>query len=216
MDKLTLLMYTNNVEGEPLESTVTNNILANCGSMPIISVSQTPMKFGENICVGKVGNSHHNIFRQVLIGLECIKTPFVLVAESDTLYPPEYFTFTDLTRHHCYAYDNLWVIFFRSPYRYYYKGIGECARIIDRDDWLDYLSRVMKDKPMWAGPEAKHSLPAYCHLRVTGDDHWTGRPAINFRTGKGISSGRSTTEIKEENLPYWGSARELWHRVTGL
>ena len=66
----TILYYTTNMEDPAFEEKVRQNILIHCGYMPIVSVSHKPIDFGTNICVGDVGASGFNMFRQVQIGLK--------------------------------------------------------------------------------------------------------------------------------------------------
>ncbi|HDZ13370.1 hypothetical protein LCGC14_0643800 [marine sediment metagenome] len=58
---------------------------------PIISVTQQPLDFGTNICVGDIGRSYKSIQSQVLVGALCAKTKYIALAEHDTLYPEGYF-----------------------------------------------------------------------------------------------------------------------------
>jgi len=62
--------------------------------LPIISVSHEPLDFGKNICVGDIGRSHLNIYKQILIGCKEAETKYVAMAEDDILYSWEHF--------HCY------------------------------------------------------------------------------------------------------------------
>jgi hypothetical protein len=57
----------------------------------IISVSQRPINFGDNICVGDIGRTHLSLYRQMLIGAEAADTEFVALAEHDCMYTPEHF-----------------------------------------------------------------------------------------------------------------------------
>ena len=59
--------------------------------LPIISVSHEPMDLGTNICVGDIGRSHLNIYRQMLIGCKAAKTKYVAMAEDDILYSYSHF-----------------------------------------------------------------------------------------------------------------------------
>lgn len=58
---------------------------------PIISVTQQPLDFGENICVGDIGRSFKNIQTQILVGAFKTKTKYIALAEHDMLYPEGYF-----------------------------------------------------------------------------------------------------------------------------
>lgn len=90
----TIIYYTSNREKPEFETKIQKNLFSVIGDTPLISISQQPIDFGENICVGNVGTSDHNIYRQ--IQLECLKakTKYVCTAKADCLYPPtEYFNF---------------------------------------------------------------------------------------------------------------------------
>lgn len=58
---------------------------------PLISVSQQPLDFGTNICVGDIGRSYKNIQSQALVGALAAGTKYIALAEHDTLYPEGYF-----------------------------------------------------------------------------------------------------------------------------
>lgn len=90
-DLLTVIYYTSNREEKEFENKVKAKLLEVIGKLPLISVSQKPIDFRKNICVGDVGVCDANLFRQIQIGCEAANTPFVISAETDCLYPPEYF-----------------------------------------------------------------------------------------------------------------------------
>jgi hypothetical protein len=58
---------------------------------PVISVSQIPLSFGDNVCVGNIGQSNKNLYTQVLLGVQSAKTKYVAMAEDDVLYIPDHF-----------------------------------------------------------------------------------------------------------------------------
>ena len=91
MSDLTVIYYTSNY-ASPYFLANTLAILKNAiGDLPVISVSHKPMDFGRNICVGDIGRSHLNIYRQILIGAKAAETPYVALAEDDILYPASHF-----------------------------------------------------------------------------------------------------------------------------
>ncbi len=104
-EDLTVVYYTSNfLEGTNpyfLENTKKQLVQA-IGDLPLIVVSQLPMleddllltKEGEpplNICVGNVGRSHLNIYKQILAGAREVKTPYFATAEDDILYSYAHF-----------------------------------------------------------------------------------------------------------------------------
>jgi hypothetical protein len=60
------------------------------GDIPIVSVSQRPIDFGRNVCVGEIGRSWMSLYRQILAGLDAIDTENVVIAEHDVLYTAEH------------------------------------------------------------------------------------------------------------------------------
>lgn len=67
-------------------------LLKAIGDAPLISVSREPLDFGTNVLDdGEKGME--NIYKQLLRAAKLATTPYIIVAEDDTLYPPEHFTF---------------------------------------------------------------------------------------------------------------------------
>jgi hypothetical protein len=91
MKDLTVIYYTANTMESRLFKTAQEQLLKAIGDLPLISVSQKPMDFGENICVGEIGVSTYNLYKQALEGAKAAKTKYVAMAEDDTLYSPEHF-----------------------------------------------------------------------------------------------------------------------------
>lgn len=93
---LTIIYYTCNYLDTKnpyfLENTRKQLLKATEG-LPIISVSQLPITFGKNICVGNIGRSHLNIYRQILTGCKAATTEWVAMAEDDILYSQQHFHF---------------------------------------------------------------------------------------------------------------------------
>jgi hypothetical protein len=90
---LTIIYYTDNTLPEDLETTVQRQLVLSAEGKPIISVSQKPLAFGRNICLGDIGRSHLSIYRQMLAGGEAADTEWVGLAEHDCMYTPEHWNF---------------------------------------------------------------------------------------------------------------------------
>lgn len=91
---LTVIYYTSNwlEKTNPyFLSNTKKQLLEAIGDLPLVSVSHKPIDFGLNICVGDIGRSHLNIYRQILTGCRAAKTEFVALAEDDILYSYEHF-----------------------------------------------------------------------------------------------------------------------------
>ena len=79
------------------------------GDIPIISVSQEPIDFGRNICVGDIGSSGSSMEFQVITGMREVKTEWVAVAEHDCIYSSEHFNWTPPDKEYFWYNDNVWL-----------------------------------------------------------------------------------------------------------
>jgi hypothetical protein len=208
----TILYYTSNHEDPIFENKIRENIWQQKGDLPIISVSQRPINFGQNICVGDVGLSYLNEFRQILIGAMSVRTDYIIFAESDFLYPRDYFTFNPTADN--YLYDNVWMVFKDSTKKYAKKPYSDGAQIcktrlvIDRfERWLDgkpplgYLGRIRVKQ--------KHPLQNGIRDPMFGRQLFTGEPCISFKTGNNVRNITNTLPIQTDHLDPWGKFDEL-------
>lgn len=207
----TILYYTSNREDPVFESNIQKILVENSNDLPIVSVSQKPIDLGMNICVGEKPHSYTSEFMQIRLGLEAIKTPYVLTAESDFLYPPEYFKFTPSELGKVYRFWNVWIAYDK----FYKKGYSDGAQLVDRLLWLDLINKCLPSRKDWNQEMLGHCQPDRSHRY---DEHpWTSsNPAISFKTKDNISS---RTQLKKEEpvkeLPFWGDIKnlkeKLWH-----
>src|SRR3989344_4984840 len=94
MSDLTILYYTANTIPDITAARVRDYLAkVTKNKFSIISVSQKPIIFGRNICVGEIGRSKYNCYKQILIGAREIKTKYVACVEDDTLYAIEHFDY---------------------------------------------------------------------------------------------------------------------------
>jgi glycosyltransferase involved in cell wall biosynthesis len=208
MDK-TIIYYTGNREDEAFENKIRDNILRVKGNLPIISVSQKPMDFGTNICVGDVGQSYLNAFRQLLIGCEAATTHFVVMAESDCLYPKTgYFDFTPTDPNIIYSYSNTWIMWKREGRNSFRrKEQTHAGMIYGREFLIKLLKKSFEGLPMWSREKMGFPFykPEHKFQEFRGED-----PIINIITG--ANGRKSTTLMKDQprdSFPYWGSVVEL-------
>jgi hypothetical protein len=192
----TILYYTSNQEDPGFERKIREDLLSKCGNLPIVSVSQKPIDLGQNICVGDIGFSYKNEFKQILIGAKAATTEYLVFAESDFLYPPEYFSFTP-TGGDIYRYDNIWLVFNHAP-KFYKRMYSNGAQIVTREFIIPILERYDSWKKDYDG--AAFEL-------FHGDN-----PCLSFKTGKGMTKSNSVFMGKhnqKDTLPYWGSRRGI-------
>ena len=213
MKDLTVVYYTSNQEQESFEKKVREKLLNVIGNLPLISVSHKPIDFGKNICIGEQIPSNAILYRQLLIGCQAAKTPFVINAEADFLYCPEYFSFLPPDKDKIYRYNNIRIIY-KYHWGFFRKEYSEGAQIAGRE----YLISILKDYEKYTQvDESPHfrRLNPYRHLpfELYGDKN---KACVTFNTGdslhKYIKLGRQKS-LPE--LPYWGIAENLRKEMFG-
>lgn len=109
MSSLSIVYYTSNYleEKNPffLKNTKAQLVKA-IDDKPLVVVSQKPVERFEglkgeylNVCVGDIGKSHLNIYRQILEGCKAAQTEYVAMAEDDILYSREHFLIDTYVKH---------------------------------------------------------------------------------------------------------------------
>lgn len=104
---LTIIYYSSNYlekQNPIFVSNTKRQLLKAIGQHPLISVSQEPMDFGMNLCLGNIGRSHRNIYWQILQGCKEAKTKYVAMAEDDILYSYDHFH-TYVPKKNIFAFD---------------------------------------------------------------------------------------------------------------
>jgi hypothetical protein len=195
MSNLSIVYYTANTEQEPFEKKIIDQINKVRGDVPVISVSQKPMDFGKNICVGKLKQNYQNAFYQATVGCLAADTDYVVMCEDDCLYPPGYFNFKPEKKDVIYTYDNVWLIWDREQRTRFYKhGTTAGSIIVGREFYIDFL----KSGHNFKDPNLKW-------------EKFTGEPLINIKTRKGISFGTTLdTSVKPvKRFPLWGTVDDV-------
>lgn len=215
----TIIYYTSNRETEEFEGRVQETLLKNCPGLPIISVSQKPMDFGKNICVGDVGTSGFNMFRQVQIACEAAKTRFVISAEADCLYPPDYFQFIPPRLDVPYRNSNLYVMPDKRDFFFYKKEGATHAQIVSREFYLKILKALFKGAPKWSLDEKNFPKERW-HKEDIFDKivYWKSKnPVFQIKTHRGMRYYTNSDRTPIPSLPFWGSGKEIRrHYLYGL
>jgi len=132
---ITILYYTANKITDKFANIIKDQIKWAAPNVPIISISQKPITdMGENICVGDIGQSCQNVYRQILAGAERAKTKYIVCCEDDTLYVPEHFT---KRPQKSFAYNlNRWNLHTTKNIFSYWKRIVMSQCIANREDLI--------------------------------------------------------------------------------
>lgn len=106
----TIIYYTDNTLEPSFEKRIQDELVKAAEGKRIISVSQKPIDFGDNICVGDIGRSHHSLFYQTLVGAKACNTKYMALAEHDCMYTAEHFNWIPLTDDVFYYNINHWLV----------------------------------------------------------------------------------------------------------
>ena len=199
----TIIYYSANIEDPAFEQKIIDNLITQAKGLPIISVTRKPTNLGKNICIGEQPICYSNSFKQLLKGLQEATTDFCIAAESDVLYPPEYFTFTPPLKDKPYRYDNVWV-HFDGRNKFYKKPFTEGAQMCGREHWIKSIERFLVNPNSWEPEPNGVIFPE----RTTYS--WTGNPVITFKTRQAPNFGTGYDRNSVvTGLPYWGTAVEI-------
>lgn len=212
---LTIIYYSSNREDPVFEKQITDRIKNTVGDTRIISVSHKPMDFGENICVGDVGLSDYNIYRQIQIACLKTDTKYVCTAEADCLYPPTgYFDFIPPDSGSAYHMRNLHILWKGSGV-YHAKAFSLCALFTNRYLLLSRLDRCLRDDLMWR-PVHKRGHPIFNKWQGWVEE-FNKISVINIKTGQGMRKNTGTETnfgaLPVAELPYWGKATDLEKQI---
>jgi hypothetical protein len=207
----TVIYYTSNREKPDFENKIKKSLLKTIGKTPLISVSQKPIDFGENICVGDVGTSDYNIYRQMQLGCMKAKTKYVCTAEADCLYPPTgYFDFVPPDENAAYHYMNVWILY-KDSHIFKKKAFSLCAMLSNREYLLQRLDRVLRKNQQWS---LKKPHPLF--HRYQGWTQFTNKiPVVNIKTREGMRWFTGTEKKQAKSLPHWGGAKKLERYLWG-
>lgn len=196
-------------------------LLEAAGDYPIITSSIKPLDWGLNILQTEP-ISHRNMYRQILRACKIATTPFIGIAESDCLYPPEHFKFFRPPMD-AVAYDmSRWLLFQWKPELYSLRRrVTNATLIAPREYLIDALeerygdnSTVPDDR---VGEVGRHihekALKITLHNLV---EFWSPVPLVQIYHMNSIfwqqahhPTRKRLGEIKAYDVPVWGKASEL-------
>jgi hypothetical protein len=239
-EDLTAIYYTSShlEETNPyFLKNIEDQLLKALDGYPLIIVSQKPKMLGDNctnICIGEVGRSHLNIYRQLMIGARAAKTKYVASVEDDILYSWEHFHCKRPSKDDVFLYDmNRWSIFTWSEPPIFSFRIGRKvvnALISPRD----YIVSAMEERFAKFPDESKIDLSRWGdpgryeeRLGVTvrnTEEFYSNPPIIQFNHPEGYGfiriperkdtsrtrgTHKSLGALRAFEIPFWGRAEKI-------
>jgi hypothetical protein len=182
------------------------------GDSPLITISKKPMDWGINL-IQEDEPSISNIYKQILRGAKLATTPYIAIAEDDTLYHKSHFAFRPPMD--TYGFDgHRWGIFtWGKPVFYWKDRISNAAMVASRELVINSLEERFDKYPVNHIGELGKEKGTNINRRKTMN-FW---PEIGMIFFSHINSLDPTEQHKSKKpgivqayeIPYWGRAEEL-------
>jgi hypothetical protein len=222
MNDITIVYYTANFINDYTGNAIREQLIKAKGNIPLISVSQKPIDFGQNICVGDIGRSQVNIYKQVLIGTREVKTKYVALCEDDCLYSPSHFT-SFRPKDDEFAYNmNRWGLYtWSNPPIFSNKNRIVLSHCIAPRDLIieaseERFKRFPKDEDVPLKFFCEFSkYENHMQIKVRNKVEFNSpEPTIMFSHKEalgydGLGERKRLGDNRCEEIPYWGTAKEV-------
>lgn len=212
MSDLTVIYYTNNREKPKFAAAVMKTLLETIGDLPLITVSQKPMDVGQNICIGDVGSSTQNTWRQFQIGAQAAKTKYVCTAEADCLYPPEYFQYRPAVDNTLWCARPMYVLMARAGtvHRFIPKLRGSFgAAVMDRAAAVLAIEETMRPLGQWGNVDEKEFQFDAIFQMISKAYFKIPKPVVSIKTDNGLHLMTPLYHGERSRVPYWGSVQNV-------
>jgi hypothetical protein len=205
-----IVYYTDSQLDERLAEAVRTVLRVSCGGIPIISVSQQPLDFGRNVCVGELPRERRSMYYQILEGLRAVPRGMVVnLCEHDVFYQPTHFDKLPDSRTRAY--------FNRS--RFYYSH--NCDTFLQARGRMA-LSQGVAYRKVWVDHAKKRlAIPDLGRMRIAYRNFNSGFSNIDVRHSQNQTSSKTGQKAKwlrgrlrgVTELPGWGTIREFQEAV---
>jgi hypothetical protein len=223
-DDLTVVFLTANEHPEHWTNFHKEKLLQAIGSYPLITSSFKPLGFPGREIIQTSERSHYNMYRQLLKACYLAETPYIAVAESDTLYSPEHFTFYRPPMD-AVAYDmSRWVLFTWRPVFSIRRRINNSMLIAPREYLIEALEERYGDNSKCPTDDRIGEVGRHIHEKALGlklrnaIEVWCYHPSIQVSHENNISFKqahhpykKTLGEMKALEIPVWGKAEDLAH-----
>lgn len=222
---LTLLYYSASALPGDYGVNLRNKLLeVTDNKFPVISVTQKPIDFGKNICIGEIGQSYYNIYRQMYTGIQEVETRYVALIEDDSMYAPEHFE-NRPTSDNVFCYNkNMW---FLDGDIFWTRGDSGTLNCIAPTKLLHMVLKRRFDrfpvepiprnyqKYFWGEPGTFESKLGFPNIEVEYFPSKIPNLTLVYREATFGRPRRRRRAIVETDKEYWGNAYELNKHLIG-
>ncbi len=212
MNDLTIIYLTINTVPEKWALYQKKVLLEAIGNTPVITVSKKPLDWGMNL-IQEDPPGVPNIYKQILRASKVATTPYIAIAEDDTLYHKSHFTFRPPLD--TYAFEgHRWGLFtWGKPTYYWSDRISNGAMIAPREMTIAALEERFDKYPEnnigELGKEKgtiinrRTSMMFYSDISMIFFSHRGGLDPLENNGRKAMG------KCQAYDIPYWGHSEEL-------
>lgn len=223
-----VLYYTDNKLDPEIMEKCQRQLKKCIGEHRLVSVSLEPIEFGDNIVL-PLERGYLTMFKQILAGLEELKTDYVFFAEHDILYHPSHFNFYPKEKDKFYYNTNVWKVRMSDGHGLHYdcqQLSGICA---NRELLIEHYKKRIEIVEKNGFSRAMGFEPGTHNREERVDDYksesWQSMyPIIDLRHDNNLTQSRWTKEefrnqkytegwVENDNIPGWGHMWHWWKRI---
>jgi hypothetical protein len=217
-----LCFYTDNRIDPTILEAVKTKLLASSNGYRLITVSLSPINFGENIVLN-MKRGYLTMAKQQLAGLEALDTDIAFMVEHDILYPKCHFDFTP-PRKDTFYYDlNWWKVRATDGQALHFKAKQVSGLCAYRNILIEYYRNRVRLIEQGVIGGRRHFEPGghcreeYRQLTPHGFDTWMSEiPYVDIRHGDALTRnifdpsgyrGQVVDWTLQDSVPFWGRCK---------
>lgn len=217
---LTIIFLTANRLPEKWAEFQKSVLLKAAKGLPIITISRKPLDWGINI-IDKEPKTVSNIYFQLLRGAKMATTPYIGVAEDDTLYPSKHFhCFRPPQDSFAYNHNRLGIFTWGKPVFFWKHNPSNSTLIAPRQLLVDALEERFIKWPNGTPHELTGEVGRPTIERRLGVSH---RKIMHFETMVSVlrfdhdfgidtlakSHNKRVGAMQSYHVPTWGKAKDI-------
>jgi hypothetical protein len=207
--KKVIVYFTDSRLEESLDNAVRAQIVKASNGIPIISVTQKPLDFGKNICVGMKPRCYLSLYEQLLTGVKAAeKDSLIYLCEHDVFYNPTHFEYIPPRKNKIYY--NLNRYYWTLNAGFFLNAIGKRA-LSQAVGYKDVLVAHAKEQ-VWARRKNIAS-PCFGPFKNFESRH----PNVDIRHGGNFSIfgkfAKSHRSRRYEKIDFWDSPEYFQRKV---
>lgn len=211
-----IIYYSDNVAPEEFLKPFRDILKKTVKDIPIVWVTQKPIREEPNVIVPSIGRSHKSLCRQILIALSYMTTDIIYCAEHDMIYHPCHFEFIPPEKDVFYYNINRWWLNSKTGQASYRKKQGSLSQMVAYHDiMMDFYTKRLAlfddgmDLGMVKTEPGKYNIPEMPNYKMA--DFFSKHPNIDIRhrwnytkTDRYKTNGSYQLA---DSIPFWGKTK---------